>query len=453
MSLAMRLRILLLITLLFVSFKSYATTIYQGFDEPFSKIEQKLHRLKELGYTYIQISPPQKSLPQAEWWARYQPIDHSVIEGFLGNESELKQLIEATHKHGMKLLVDTILNHMADSNFNSGHLTYPEFTKDDFHFPDARPCIKNYSDRYQVTHHWLCSDSGDHQLPDLDTGSPKVRAILLKYLEKLISLGVDGFRFDAMKHIEPEFWGYLISHLKDRGLYYYGEVIGQTLEESSHYTPFSDITDFHLLGLMIQTFSLGGDLRNLHDPIHHGRALSTPSVLFARNHDTVMHDNFFKFGDYTDAMLANAYILGRGLGTISIYRDDFEHPLVTAGIKFRHQTSGLPTRVIPVHEICKSHNHCDARTLMFMSRGNSHLMILNTAAHPVDLSDLDLKFLQKGCYESLDSKNRFYNDHSQHLFFEQADGTQNVEKSPLSKIKLHARSATFIVPTTRENCH
>ena len=449
----MKLKTILLSMLLFMSFNSRASTIYQAFDEPFLALEKKLPRLKELGYTYIQISPPQKSLPHHEWWARYQPIDHTRIEGILGSEQELKSLIVTTHRLGMKLLVDTILNHMANVTHTSEQLTYPEFTKEDFHFPDTKPCISNYSDRFQVTHYWLCSSVDTVGLPDLDTSSPRVRDILLKFLEKLIALGADGFRFDAMKHIEPEFWEFLVSKISGRGLYFYGEVIGQSLEESSLYTPFADITDFHLLVQMIKTFTHGGDLRNLYNPAESGNSLKTPTVVFARNHDTVMHKGFYNFGDHTDAMLANAFILGRGENIVSIYRDDHDHPFVRFGLEFRNKTVGLSTRVIPPHDICTQNDHCDPRTLMFISRGDNHLMVINTADHLVEWRPRPDLSLQKGCYEILGTQKYVHigdHEHSQHE-------SQNSKTPPSTRvspthIRVNPRSATFFVPTTSEKC-
>ncbi|MFM8604766.1 MAG: alpha-amylase family glycosyl hydrolase, partial [Cyanobium sp.] len=45
------------------------------------------------------------------------------------------------------------------------------------------------------------SHSGD--LPDLDQSRPAVMERLKRHLRMLVDLGVDGFRFDAAKHIDP----------------------------------------------------------------------------------------------------------------------------------------------------------------------------------------------------------------------------------------------------------
>ena len=142
--------------------------IYQAFNDRFVDIKSKLPKLRSQGFTTIQISPPQKSLDTNEWWGRYQPYDYRVIEGPLGNEEELRSLIAEGHRLGMIMLVDVVLNHMADARRYSD-LKYPQFAPWDFHFADRRPCIQNWGDRYQVTQYWFCDFRA--QLPDLDTSS------------------------------------------------------------------------------------------------------------------------------------------------------------------------------------------------------------------------------------------------------------------------------------------
>ncbi|KPC82534.1 hypothetical protein ADL27_47480, partial [Streptomyces sp. NRRL F-6602] len=43
-------------------------------------------------------------------------------------------------------------------------------------------------------------------LADLDTGEPYVRDRIAAYLNDLLSLGVDGFRIDTVKHVDLDFW-------------------------------------------------------------------------------------------------------------------------------------------------------------------------------------------------------------------------------------------------------
>lgn len=387
-------------TALAIAPHSKADVIYQAFDESFETVRAKVPKLKELGYTYVQVSPPAKSLNRSDWWARYQPLDLRLIEGPLGNEAQLAHLISEAHDYGLKVLIDAVLNHMGDDQTKQDRLVYAEFGPQDFHFPDQRPCIDNYRDRYQVTQFWLCDPQKVNGLPDLNTSSPYVREVHKKFLEKLMALGADGFRYDAMKHVEASYWHYISKITKDK--YVYGEVIGETLEESNEYTPIMPVTDFHLLRTLLGAFSLGGDMRSLYNPEENGQALpADKAIVFSRNHDTAMHRDFFNFGDYQDAMLANAYILARGRGTPFIYRDDWEQRTVKAGVQFHNAMKGKPDRIRRTSEICESESTCSPRTTLFIERGSEGFAIINTANAPLHTASAKMPGLAPGCYQEL----------------------------------------------------
>lgn len=374
--------------------------IYQAFNEKFVDLYDKLSELKDIGYHYVQVSPPTKSADLDIWWARYQPIDLEVIDSPLGNEQDLRRLIKRAHDLGLKVLIDVVLNHMADSSFNGGSLHFPQFSPQNFRNVDERPCITNYRDRWEVTHRWLCDLRLNHYLPDLNTSSSYVRTTHKKYLNRLMDIGADGFRFDAVKHIEPDYFADITKSIP-AGKFFYGEVIGETLAESNEYTPYMRVTDFHLLRVMIGAFSGGGDMRSLLDPESFGAALpGNRSVVFAKNHDTVMHSAFFSFGDNQDAILASAFLLGRGVGIPHIYRDDYRDPIVKAGVNFYNHMIHKPTYIHTPESFCQPSTACDPRNLMLIDRGGVGLTIINKANNWVNVNAARVP-LEKGCYLEL----------------------------------------------------
>lgn len=380
-----------------------AAAIYQAFNEPFPAVERKLGQLEALGYTYVQVSPPFLSAATDVWWGRYQPIDLFKIAGPLGDEADFRRLIAATHRHGLKILVDVVLNHLADPGYNNNSLNYPQFNHDDFHDPDGRRCIEDFRDRVQVTQRWLCDLSLGHHLPDMKTQSPHVRSVHKQVLQWLLSMGVDGFRIDAAKHIEADYFYDALSGIP-RDKFVYGEVIGESLAESNLYTPVMKVTDFHLLRVMISAFSFNGDLRDLTDPEAFGGALpGDKAVVFARNHDTAMHAGFFNFGDDQDALLANAWVIARGVGTPAVYRDDFDKPLTAAALQFHNAMAGKSTFVRRLSEVCLESQGCNPRTLLVMEREDAGVMILNTSGDWVDAVAAKMPGLNPGCYRELQS--------------------------------------------------
>ncbi|WP_257236355.1 hypothetical protein [Nostoc sp. 'Peltigera malacea cyanobiont' DB3992] len=68
------------------------SAIFHAFDRQYTDIEKFVCEIGKQGYSHIQISPAQKSNPAPEWWARYQPVDYSIIEG-RGSLFNLKNLL------------------------------------------------------------------------------------------------------------------------------------------------------------------------------------------------------------------------------------------------------------------------------------------------------------------------------------------------------------------------
>jgi len=369
---------------------SAPVAVYQAFNQSFDEIRSQASRLAGLGFTHVQVSPPQKSLDRTEWWARYQPVDYGTIDGPLGNESQFREMNKALEQHGLKTLVDTVFNHMANTGVYRS-LEFPQFGPADFHFPETRPCILDWGNRYETTQYWLCFPEG--KLPDLDTSRPHVIQVHREYLEKLARLGVDGLRLDAAKHIETPYFEELLNAVPSDWLVY-GEIVGTSLAESMEYAPYMKVSDFHFLGEMLGVFRTGGDLGQLRQVA--SRGLPSPiAVTFARNHDTAMSPTFFNFATYADALMATAFVLARAEGTPVVYRDDAEQPVVRAALRFRRVSGDAPTR-FPTG-LCFD---CDRRELLFLARGDSWA-VFNNGEQWYENSEVKSPGVSDGVYREL----------------------------------------------------
>ncbi|MDO4749024.1 MAG: alpha-amylase family glycosyl hydrolase, partial [Eubacteriales bacterium] len=175
----------------------------------------------------------------------------------LGTKSQFEAMCNEAHKYGVKVIVDTVFNHMAnDSSENSINPQIPSDIRDDsscWYSVDWN--CSNWEDRYDVTHNCL---SG---FPDLNTSSSKVQSYCISFLKECIDAGADGFRFDAAKHIETpsdaygtssDFWPNVLNtatyHAQQtRGItpYYYGEILGAPGGglSISAYTDYMSVTD------------------------------------------------------------------------------------------------------------------------------------------------------------------------------------------------------------------
>lgn len=157
------------------------------------------------GYGAVQISPPTAAMNGVNWYDIYQPVDYTSFVSKMGNATEFQSMITACHNAGVRVYVDVVANHLSAANgtatngatFSATTLTYPRFSASDFH---ANCAIQDADygtpgNRNSIT---SCRLVG---LPDLNTGSAYVQTQIKNYLTSLINMGVDGFRFDAAKHI------------------------------------------------------------------------------------------------------------------------------------------------------------------------------------------------------------------------------------------------------------
>lgn len=172
-------------------------------------IEQKLDYLEALGVDGLWLTPIQPS-PS---YHGYDVTDYYGINPQFGTMDDYKSLLAAAHKHGMKVLMDLVVNHTSAE--------HPWFAasasgKDDAH----RNWYTWAEDRGLSTsamsatggEAWHAAKGGDHYLgtfwsgmPDLNFDEPAVRAEMIKIGNFWLDHGVDGFRLDAAKHVYEDF--------------------------------------------------------------------------------------------------------------------------------------------------------------------------------------------------------------------------------------------------------
>jgi len=368
--------------------------IFHAFDQNYGDVEAFVCDLAGQGFSHVQIAPAQKSNPDERWWARYQPVDYSVIEG-KGSEAQLKRLVKKAHGCGLKVIADVVFNHMANMD-EYKDLDFPKIPAANFR---AR-CDINYNDgnRDSEINCWLGG------LPDLDQTKPAVMQAHKNHLKKLVSLGIDGFRFDAAKHMSSEaLQNYIdFANRQSRGnAWNYLEVIQDGDTKAEDYTGVAAVTDFLLYRSMKAAFSYGGDLRSLRV----AGAINDPrSVTFGRNHDNIRELNSMAIDPYTDrtdSFLATAFVLARESGTPLIFNwDNIDNAFIKYGVKFRRimaqrKQAGANTKENVLSVI-------DSPTLLVMERGPEGFFVVNKATAKVDRKDLDMTLTNlEGCYREL----------------------------------------------------
>jgi alpha-amylase len=276
------------------------------------------------GYGGVQVSPPQEHvvLPGKgfPWWQDYQPVSYR-LDTRRGNRAAFANMVTTCHAAGVKVYADAVINHMvqgASSGLGSAgssytHYNYPGiYQTQDFHHcgRNGNDDIVNYFDRFEVQNCELVD------LADLATESDYVRGKLAGYLNDLISLGVDGFRLDASKHMPAADIAALKSRLS-KPVYLYQEVIfgdGEPITPDE-YTGTGDVLEFRYgkdLAKIFNTEKLAF-LRTFGSPLASDRA-----VVFTDNHDTQRGGSVLTFRDNGRYALANAFMLAWTYGSAKV---------------------------------------------------------------------------------------------------------------------------------------
>ena len=205
--------------------------LYWGGDLP--GIQQKMSYLAGMGVTAIWISPPVDNLntnipdgggnPQASYHG-YQGRDFKRIEEHFGNSgntwTEFDAMVTAAHAAGIKVIVDFAPNHSTQNSAGEFGSLYDNgtflgnYTSDSngyFHH-NGNISGGGWDDRYQVEYYTL------FDLADLNSEHPTIDAYMKSAAQLFQQHGVDGFRIDAIKHLN---WGWQYS--LTNSIYTYGD--------------------------------------------------------------------------------------------------------------------------------------------------------------------------------------------------------------------------------------
>lgn len=240
-------------------------------------LTHKLDYLQQLGVNALWISAP---FEQIHGWVGggtkgdfphyayhgYYTQDWTTLDANMGNEADLRALIDGAHRHGIRILFDVVMNHtgyatladMQEYQFGALYLSGDELKKTlGERWTDWKPAAGqswhsfndyiNFSDKAAWEKWWgkawIRTDIGDYDnpgfddltmslafLPDLKTESTTPSGLPVFYQHKantrakaiegytprdylthwlsqwVRDYGVDGFRVDTAKHVELPAW-------------------------------------------------------------------------------------------------------------------------------------------------------------------------------------------------------------------------------------------------------
>lgn len=356
-------------------------------------LTSKLDYIQGLGATAIWLGPIYKNKPvqgppgeESAGYHGYWVLDFTDVDPHFGTRADLKALVDAAHSRGMKVYLDIITNHTADviqyrecpptpCHYRSvadypynrqggvgGLEINPKFKGDDDLSRKNFAGLNNPNYAYTVfvppeeahakTPDWLNNPIYYHNrgnsnwvgegavlgdfsgLDDVFTEHPRVvQGFIDIYGAWIDDFGIDGFRVDTAKHVNPEFWRTFIpameARARKRGIpnfYIFGEVYDQDvtgLARATRVSGYKAVLDFALHKAVLDTVAGRDSTERLArifdmDVLYAGGeagALSLPT--FTGNHDAGRIGYFIKKGlpEASDeevlqrALLAHALIM------------------------------------------------------------------------------------------------------------------------------------------------
>ncbi|MBS0481633.1 MAG: alpha-amylase [Proteobacteria bacterium] len=268
-------------------FDPSAKGFYHGGD--LKGLTQRLDYIQGLGATTIWFAPIFRNKPvqgpkgdESAGYHGYWITDFTSVDPHFGTNAEFKAFVDAAHARGIKVYMDIVVNHTADViQYREGG-DYSYRSKADYPFSrrggpggaainpgfagDADPSPANWAkmtdpsfaytpyvprgEEKAKTPAWLNDPIWYHNrgnsnwkgesalygdfvgLDDIATENPRVVAGMIEiYGDWIDRYGVDGFRIDTAKHVNPEFWRAfvpaMLARAKARGIpnfHIFGEV-------------------------------------------------------------------------------------------------------------------------------------------------------------------------------------------------------------------------------------
>ncbi|WP_343611567.1 alpha-amylase family glycosyl hydrolase [Novosphingobium sp.] len=250
-----------------------------------------LDYIQSLGASALWVGPIMKNKPvqgpkghESAGYHGYWITDFLHVDPHFGSDEDFRKLVDAAHARGMKVYMDIIINHTADviqyreavdgpapyrslgdypfsrkggvkgapinagfagdhdaSPANWAKLTDPSFAYTPY-IPAGEDKVKNpawlndpiyYHNRGDSTFEGESANYGDFSgLDDLATENPRVLSGFIDIYGSWIDrFGIDGYRIDTAKHVNPEFWqGFvpaMLARAKAKGIpnfHIFGEV-------------------------------------------------------------------------------------------------------------------------------------------------------------------------------------------------------------------------------------
>lgn len=160
------------------------------------------------------------------YWAK----DWTALDPNFGTKADLKEMVETAHKHGIRIVLDAVINHIGpetelENNWGEDWVrTGPACTYKDYNSTVTCTLVENLPDvktesnesvglPKELIEKWKKEGRYEQEVLELNeffekTGYPRApRFYIMKWLaDYILEFGIDGYRADTVKHTEEAVW-------------------------------------------------------------------------------------------------------------------------------------------------------------------------------------------------------------------------------------------------------
>lgn len=165
-------------------------------------ITENLDYIQDMGFTCLYLNP----IFVAGEYHKYDVMDYYHIDPCMGCDDDFKELVEALHKRGMKIIIDGVFNHcsweffafqdVVEKGKNSRYCKW---------FYDLELPVKKPEDENEIPG-YTCF-AYERKMPKLNTAEREVQIYFADVGAYWISkYHVDGWRLDVANEIDRNFW-------------------------------------------------------------------------------------------------------------------------------------------------------------------------------------------------------------------------------------------------------
>ena len=296
-------------------------TVFNRHGGDLQGIINHLDYLQNLGVTTLWLNPVIENDMPNRTEHGYSFTDHYKIDARLGGDKAYQQLIDATHKKGMKVIQDAVYNHVGlyhktivDPPMKDWLHQWPAYTNTTFKDQVLFDRYSAATERKKMADGWFTT-----QMPDLNQNNIFVANFLIEHaIWTVEEFGIDGWRIDTYAYNDLEFMNRCNKALMDEypQITLFGETWVHGVPNQSYFVqnnyniPFKSnlpaATDFQTLwgiqDAMTKDFGWTDGVNRLYTTLAQDFVYKDPmrNVIFLDNHDigrfySVVGENMDKY--------------------------------------------------------------------------------------------------------------------------------------------------------------